>query len=207
MRHLPNILSTGRLILTIPLVVLLLINTPVAYLVATALFIVAAVTDTLDGRLARKYQLVSNLGVFIDLTADKVFVAALLVALVQVTLVPAWIAIVIIAREFLVAGLRSLAAAQGVVIPAGKWGKQKTLLTLCGIGGIILARGLRGATAFPLGLSSARHYPASASDWLLFAADVVLLWAVLWTILSAYEYLRGAWGLLTKPESAPRAES
>jgi CDP-diacylglycerol--glycerol-3-phosphate 3-phosphatidyltransferase len=202
-RQLPNILSTGRLILTIPLVVLILINTPAAYLVATGLFIIAAVSDTLDGRLARKYRLVSNLGVFLDLTADKVFVAALLVALVQVGLVHAWIAIVIIAREFLVAGLRSLAAAQGVVIPAGKLGKQKTLLTLCGLGGILLARGLRGVTAFPLGLASARHYPASASDWLLFAADVVLLWAVLWTILSAYEYLRGTWGLLTKPEGAP----
>jgi CDP-diacylglycerol--glycerol-3-phosphate 3-phosphatidyltransferase len=196
-RNLPNGLSLGRILLTIPLVVLILINTPAAYLVATLLFFIGSVTDTLDGRLARKYQLVSNLGVFLDLTADKVFVAAGLTALVQVSVVPAWIVIVIVSREFVVSGLRSLAAAQGVVIPAGPWGKQKTLLTLLAMGGILLARGLHGRTAFPLGLSTAIHGPAGAADYLLALADAILLLAVVWTIISAYEYVRGAWGLLT----------
>jgi CDP-diacylglycerol--glycerol-3-phosphate 3-phosphatidyltransferase len=198
-RYLPNLLSAGRLVLTIPLVVLILLDTPAAYLVATAFFFVGSVTDTLDGQLARKYRLVSNMGVFLDLTADKVLVAAALVALVQVSLVPAWIVIVIVAREFIVSGLRALAAAQGVVIPAGRWGKQKTLLTLTAIGGILLGRGLRGATVFPLGLSTARHLPTNVGDGLLFTADIILLLAVLWTILSAYEYLRDAWGVLAAP--------
>jgi CDP-diacylglycerol---glycerol-3-phosphate 3-phosphatidyltransferase len=198
-RNVPNILSLGRLALTIPLIVLILIGTPVAYLVATALFFVGSVTDTIDGQLARKYHLVSNLGIFLDLTADKIFVAAGLIALVQTGAVPSWIAIVIVAREFLVSGLRSLAAAQGVVIPAGRWGKQKTFLTLVGEGGILLSLGLGGHTAFPLGLSTASHGPAAFPDYLLALADGILLLAVVWTIISAYEYMRGAWGLLVSP--------
>src|SRR5262249_19015475 len=192
-------LSLGRLLTTIPLVVLVLINTAPAYLGATVLFALGSITDTLDGRLARRYHLVSRLGVFLDLTADKVFVSAALIALVQVAMVPAWIAIVIVAREFLVSGLRSLAAAQGIVIPAGAAGKQKTLLTLTAIGGILLARGLDGATAFPLGLSTSAAAPQTLPDYLLALSDALLLLAVLWTVYSALDYVRGAWSVLTDP--------
>lgn len=196
MRNVPNILSFSRLFVTLPLVTLILINTPVGYLWATVLFIAGSITDMLDGRIARRYKLVSNLGVFLDLTADKVYVAGALIAFTQVGVAPAWIAIVIIAREFIVSGLRSLAAAQGVVIPAGRWGKQKTLLTLIAMSGILLALGLSGHTAFPLGLSTGGT-PHSAADYLLAISDAILLLAVVWTIFSAVEYIRGAWGLLT----------
>lgn len=198
MRNLPNILSVARLLATIPLVILILLKEPWALLVATALFVLGSVTDTIDGRLARRYHLVSNLGVFLDLTADKVFVSAALIALVQVGFVPAWIVIVIVAREFLVSGLRSFAAARGVVIPAGRWGKQKTLLTLLSIGGILLATGLGGQTAFPLGLSTGGT-PGNFADYLLVASDIVLLLAVIWTIFSAVEYLRGGWSVIIGP--------
>ncbi|MGZ3667282.1 MAG: CDP-diacylglycerol--glycerol-3-phosphate 3-phosphatidyltransferase [Ktedonobacterales bacterium] len=198
MRNVPNILTLSRLLATVPLVALILVDQPTAYLIATVIFALASITDTLDGRVARKYHLVSRLGVFLDLTADKVFVSAVLIALVQVQVVPAWIAIVIVTREFLVSGLRSLAAAQGVVIPAGRWGKQKTLLTLLALGGILLARGLHGSTAFILGLSTGPA-PHGFADYLLALADGVLLLAVIWTIFSAIEYLRGAWSLLTEP--------
>ncbi|HEX5441574.1 MAG TPA: CDP-diacylglycerol--glycerol-3-phosphate 3-phosphatidyltransferase, partial [Ktedonobacterales bacterium] len=195
-----NILSAARLLATIPLVILILLKQPWALLIATALFVAGSITDTIDGRLARRYHLVSNLGVFLDLTADKVFVSAALIALVQVGFVPAWIVVVIVAREFLVSGLRSFAAARGVVIPAGRWGKQKTLLTLLSLGGILLATGLGGRTAFPLGLSTGGA-PGSFADYLLLLSDIVLLLAVIWTIFSAVEYLRGGWGLITEPAS------
>jgi CDP-diacylglycerol---glycerol-3-phosphate 3-phosphatidyltransferase len=198
-RNVPNLLTLGRLLLTIPLVVLILVNTQAAFLVATGLFFIGSVTDTLDGRMARKYQQVSNLGVFLDLTADKVFVLAGLISLVQVAAMPAWIPIVIATREFMVSGLRSLAAASGVVIPAGRLGKQKTFLTLVGLGGILLGLGLGGHTAFPLGLSTAMHGPHTVGDYLLAIADGIILWAVLWTALSAYEYLRQGWSLLVSP--------
>ncbi len=142
MREVPNLLSIGRLLTTVPLVVLVLLTTPWAYLVALALFVLGAVSDLLDGRLARRYKLVSNLGVFLDLTADKVYVSALLVALVQVGVLPAWLVVIIISREFIVSGLRALAAAEGVVIPAGRWGKQKTAITMFGLAGVLLALAL-----------------------------------------------------------------
>lgn len=204
MRNVPNLLSIGRLLATVPLVVLVLVNSPAAFLGATGLFVAGSVTDTLDGRIARRYHIVSRLGVFLDLTADKVFVSAALVALVQVGAVPAWIAIVIITREFLVSGLRSLAAADGVVIPAGKWGKQKTMLTLMAIGGILLALGLHGATAFPLGLSTAHTGPHTFASYLLAAADAVLLLAVVWTIFSAVEYMRQGWSVIVGPPPAKK---
>lgn len=198
MRHLPNILSLGRLLAAIPLVALVLVNQQGAYLAATVLFFFSSVTDTIDGRIARRYHLVSRLGVFLDLTADKVLVSAILIALVQVALVPSWIVIVIVTREFLVSGLRSLAAAEGLVIPAGRWGKQKTMLTLLAIGGILLSRGLGGATDFPLGLSTG-GFPHRFADYLLATADVLLLLAVVWTIFSAVEYVRAAWKVALRP--------
>lgn len=195
MRQLPNMLTISRLVATVPVVALVFGNQPGTYLAATIVFAAAALTDFFDGRIARRYSITSKLGVFLDLTADKVFVSGVLIGLIQAGLVPAWIVIVIVTREFLVAGLRSLAAAGGVVIPAGRWGKQKTLLTLVAIGGILLAKGFGGATAFPLGLATGT-FPTTVADYLLFTADAVLILAVVWTIFSGVEYVRGGWKLL-----------
>src|SRR3954454_25258060 len=142
MDNVPNLLSLSRMLITAPIFVLILLDAPWAFLTATALFILASVTDFFDGYLARRFKLVSPLGVFLDLTADKVFISAILIALVQVSLVLAWIVVIIVAREFLVTGLRSMAAAKGKVIPAGMWGKQKTMITMIAIGALLLAKGL-----------------------------------------------------------------
>src|SRR5690349_20529060 len=135
MRNLPNILSMSRLVATIVVFILVSVNQPWAFLLATVIFSFASVTDSLDGYLARRFKVVSSLGVFLDLTADKVLVTAILIALVQIGLVPAWIVATIITREFLVMGLRSMASAKGQIISAGIWGKQKTFITLLAIGG------------------------------------------------------------------------
>ncbi|TMC93828.1 MAG: CDP-diacylglycerol--glycerol-3-phosphate 3-phosphatidyltransferase [Chloroflexi bacterium] len=180
-----------------------MINTPLAFLVATVLFVLGSGTDFLDGYLARRYKLVSPLGVFLDLTADKVFVSVILIALVQVGLVPAWIVAVIIAREFLVTGLRSMASAKGKVIPAGKWGKQKTLITMVAMSALLLAKGL-GAhqlSLFPpmLNFNSATvNFP----DILLLLADVGLVLAALWTVLSGAEYMISALPIFQKEREA-----
>ncbi len=201
MRELPNLLSLGRLLTAAPLVVLVLVDAPWAYLVALGLFIVGAISDLLDGRLARRYKLVSPLGVFLDLTADKVYVSALLIALVQVAVVPAWLVVVIVSREFIVSGLRSLAASAGVVIPAGRWGKQKTAITMVGLGGLLLGQGLGGAALFPWGVASSSGLSFSvnnAAGYVLVAADIVMLLAVIWTLFSAVEYLASGWPLLKR---------
>src|SRR5215469_8413730 len=179
-KNLPNILSLLRLVATALVVAFVLINQPWAFLVATLLFFLASVTDFFDGYLARRFHVVSNLGVFLDLTADKIFVATILIAFVQIGLVPAWIVIIIVSREFLVTGLRSMAAARNKVIPAGTWGKQKTFITLVALGGLLLAKGLGAQylSLFPPMLvfnSQTLNLP----NILLLIADVLLLVAVL----------------------------
>jgi CDP-diacylglycerol--glycerol-3-phosphate 3-phosphatidyltransferase len=202
MQNVPNILSACRIVMVAPLVLLVLLNQPLTYALATALFFLVAMTDTIDGRLARHYNLVSTLGVFLDLTADKMLVAGLLIAMVEVHLVPAWIVIIIVAREFLVTGMRSLAAAAGKVIPAGRWGKQKTFLTLVATGGIMLGKAF-GASRLTLFPPHFIPWPQlNLGEALLFAADVVMVLALIWTVLSAIEYLRDAAFLFRPTEKA-----
>lgn len=190
MRNLPNILSLSRLLATVAVFILVLINNPGAFLVATVLFALASITDLLDGYLARRFHVSSSLGVFLDLTADKVFVSAILIALVQIALVPAWIVFVIVSREFLVTGLRSVAAAKGTVISAGAWGKQKTFITLVAMGGLLLAKGL-GAHQLslfpPMLILNAQTI--NVSEILLLLADALLILATIWTAFSGIEYM------------------
>lgn len=197
MQNVPNLLSFSRILATVIIFVLILVNTQWAFAVATILFFFASITDLFDGYLARKYSLVSPLGIFLDLTADKIFVSAILVALVQLSLVPAWVVFIIITREFLVTGLRTVASARGKIIPAGKLGKQKTFITLVGIGGILLAKAVGGQhlSLFPPMLNFS--IPLSVGDYLLLIADILVVLAVIWTVLSGAEYLIGAMPIFT----------
>ena len=106
--------------------------------VAALVFIIAALTDTFDGYIARRDNLVTNLGKFIDPLADKVLVIAAMLALIELQRFPAWIAMVIITREFVVTGLRLVAAAEGVVIAASKGGKLKTVCQIIALVMLIL---------------------------------------------------------------------
>lgn len=103
-------------------------------IIATIIFTVASFSDLLDGYLARKYDLVTDMGKVIDPVADKIFVAAALIALVQLQRLEGWIVIVMLARDFSVGALRDLSASKGVIIPAGIWGKVKTTLQMIAIG-------------------------------------------------------------------------
>ena len=125
--NLPNKLTTMRVIL-IPvfLLVLFLMDEPMNRYIATAIFIVASLTDFLDGHIARKYNLVTNFGKFMDPLADKLLVCSALIALVDLNRIAAWIVIIIIAREFIISGFRLVASDNGVVIAASYWGKFKT---------------------------------------------------------------------------------
>src|SRR5436305_4602966 len=201
MNNVPNLLSLSRMLTTVPIFVLILLDAPWAFLTATALFILASVTDFFDGYLSRRFKVVSPLGVFLDLTADKVFVSAILIALVQIGLVPAWIVVIIVTREFLVTGMRSMAAAKGKVIPAGIWGKQKTLITMIAIGLLLFAKGL-GAyrlSLFPLMLTF-NSQTLNPADILLLIADIGLILATLWTALSGAEYMISALPLFQKEQ-------
>src|SRR5260370_6251805 len=127
---LPNLLSFSRIVAAPILYVLVVSGGRYGFLAAAVLFVAASLTDTLDGLIARRRHLVSPLGIYLDTTSDKILVAVLLIAIAVTHLAPGWMAAFIIAREFLVTGLRSYAAALGIVIPAGGWGKAKTLIPI-----------------------------------------------------------------------------
>ncbi len=167
--NLPNKLTIGR-VLAIPVFIIVFI---MDYRYAAAvIFILAAFTDMLDGKIARKYNLVTNFGKLMDPLADKLLVMSALVCLVQAGDVAGWMVIVILGREFIITGMRQVAAAQGTVIAAGTTGKIKTVTQMIAIPLLILEN-------WPFSLLSV-NVPA----------DMVFLWiALIMTIVSGVEYI------------------
>jgi CDP-diacylglycerol---glycerol-3-phosphate 3-phosphatidyltransferase len=138
-------------------------------LIATFIFIIAAVTDGLDGYIARKSKTITNLGKFLDPLADKLLITAALISLVEMQRLDAWIAIVIISREFAVTGLRLIAVAEGHIIAASALGKIKTIVQIVAIVSLMLNNFPFSNFAFPFSI---------ISTWL----------AVVITILSGFDY-------------------
>ncbi|MCT2534594.1 CDP-diacylglycerol--glycerol-3-phosphate 3-phosphatidyltransferase [Aquibacillus koreensis] len=148
--NIPNRITLSRIFLIPIFIVLLAVpfewgswsigeNTlPVSHFIAALIFIIASTTDWVDGYYARKHNLVTNLGKFLDPMADKLLVSAALILLVEIGTAPAWIVIIIISREFAVTGLRLVAAGEGVVLAAGQMGKLKTVLQIVAISALLL---------------------------------------------------------------------
>ena len=133
--NLPNKLTTFRVIL-IPFFVFFMLApnmTGINHYIAVAIFIVASLTDLLDGKIARKYNLVTNFGKFMDPLADKLLVCSAMICLIQTGQLAAWIVVIIIAREFIISGFRLVAADNGIVIAASYWGKFKTTFQMIGV--------------------------------------------------------------------------
>ena len=171
-------LSLFRVILVPVILVFLTLRGQLGYVmglnvgdcIAAVVFIIASITDAVDGYIARKRNIVTNLGKFIDPLADKILVIAVLTALVELHRFPAWMVVVIISREFIVSGLRMVAASEGVVIAASKGGKLKTVTQIIGI--ILLLFNIPGAMA-------------------------VMWLAVILTVWSGIEYIRNSMDLLS----------
>ena len=165
--NLPNKLTLIRIIAIPIFIVILLLG---HRFMATILFVAAALTDMLDGHIARKYNLVTNFGKLMDPLADKLLVMSALVCLVQLGNVEGWMVIVILAREFAVTGLRQVAASEGTVIAAGTTGKIKTILQMIAIPLLLLDNWPGYYIGVPL--------------------DQIILWAaVVMTIVSGAEYI------------------
>ena len=185
---LPNLLGLFRLAATPVLVALILLAFPGSGLVAFVLFVPAALSDLFDGWLARARGQVTTLGVFLDLTADKVLVAAVLIALAQAGLAAAWIVIVIVGRELVVAGVRQLAANAQLLVASEALGKAKTVVTLVAIGALLLAFDARtGGPLATIGIGPLAHV---TGGWLLVTAMIL-------AVVSGIDYLVKAWPILT----------
>ena len=166
--NIPNALTASRLAAIPVLMALLLVDFPGHDQIAAALFILFSFTDTLDGELARRGGLVSDLGKFLDPLADKLFVLSVLIVLVQEGLVAAWVVVVIFSRELIITILRSVAASQGRVIAAAPLGKTKTVTQMSAVTLLILQR----------------PYPAVVP-----LADIAVAAAIVFTVWSGLDYL------------------
>ncbi len=160
-----TVVTTIRILLVPVFMALLLVKIPYGVFWAAAVFVLAAATDGLDGYLARSRNEVTKLGILLDPLADKLLISAALVSLVQLGRISAWVAMLIIGREFAVTGLRLIAAGEGLVIPASKLGKLKTISQIVAVVAVLIS----------------------------FPGDQILLWiAVAITIWSGIDYFAKA---------------
>jgi CDP-diacylglycerol--glycerol-3-phosphate 3-phosphatidyltransferase len=136
--NLPNAITLLRIFLVPIFVIFLLVKIPYGNYLAALVFIIASLTDSLDGYLARKWKQVTKLGIILDPLADKLLITAALISLVELGQVAGWIAIVILGREFAVSGLRAIKAEEGIIIAASKLGKLKTISQIIAVVIIIL---------------------------------------------------------------------
>ncbi len=189
--NLPNKLTLLRTVLVPVFLLLLFIDKiPFHFTLSLVVFAAASITDALDGHIARKNNLVTNFGKFLDPLADKVLVISALVAFIELDIAGSVPVIIIIAREFMVSGLRLLAADSGVVVAAGFWGKLKTAFTMAAIIFILVN----------LSVSGDFDWFGFSADKISRAADViqqVLIWVSAGlTVISGCVYLRGYWNLI-----------
>ena len=189
--NLPNKLTLLRVILIPFFLLFMYINVPFHYGIALVIFAAASITDALDGKIARSRNLVTNFGKFLDPLADKVLVLAALTVFVELSEVNmgAIPLIIITAREFMVSGLRLLAANSGVVVAAGIWGKLKTAFTMVAVIAILFWLSL----CFDLSIDFPEVFTKAVNNIIV----PVLVWiSTLLTVISGGVYLKGYWHLI-----------
>lgn len=185
--NLANKLTLLRIVLVpIFLVFIAAKGIPYGSFIATFIFILASVTDKLDGYIARSRNQITNFGKFMDPLADKLLVTAALISLVELHVVPAWAAVIIIAREFAVSGLRSIAAAQGKVIAASWWGKIKTVIQIIALILMLLQINIRDSGYLTKFVANSQFWKGFFSA----VPQIMLMAAVIITIISGYEYFK-----------------
>lgn len=168
--NLPNKLTLFRIFLIPVFIIVMMINIPNKFLIACMIFIIASVTDAMDGHIARKYNLITDFGKFMDPLADKLLVISALTTMIEFDLVAAWMVIIIVARELTVSILRAIAAADGKVIAASSGGKLKTISQMIAIVVLLLAA-------------------QTGNIMLLDTGKIIILIATLLTLYSGWEYI------------------
>jgi len=184
--NLPNKLTISRFVFTLVLLVVLFIKFPFHETLALALFILASLTDYWDGTLARRHKIITNFGILMDPLADKVLTCSLFIAFVGLDHLPAWMAIVIVARELAITGLRLLAASKNVVLAAERFGKHKTTTQIITISAILTSMsypewGSWGTLIF--------EQPILFGPWIFWFTEASKWLSVILTLLSGYLYL------------------
>ncbi|NLP25997.1 MAG: CDP-diacylglycerol--glycerol-3-phosphate 3-phosphatidyltransferase [Clostridiales bacterium] len=182
--NLPNKLTLLRFCLVPVFLLFIYLAMPLNYMIALIVFIIASATDALDGHIARKHNLITDFGKFLDPLADKVLVISALVVLVDLKIMSAIPLIIIITREFMVSGLRLVVADEGVVVPAGIWGKLKTAFTMVTIIVALLWLSITNDFAFNM----------SSTGKIIDIIILILIWiSTILTVISGLIYLKAFW--------------
>ena len=198
--NLPNKLTVFRIIL-VPIMVLIpylniqghFLEIPISWIIIDIIFIIAAITDKLDGTIARKRNLITNFGKFLDPIADKILVLGAMVMLVEMAKLPAWIPVIVLFREFVVSGYRLIAVEQGgKVIAASIWGKIKTATQMVAIIMMFLDK-----YSFAAVLNSATRGTMNTFELIFNSITSILMFvSVIAAIFSGWDYIKGGKDLL-----------
>ena len=184
--NLPNQLTVARLILTIFFLLSIFWENSLGITFALIFFLVAGITDALDGAIARRRGLITNFGILMDPLADKILICSAFIAFVERGWVPGWMVVIVVARELAITGLRLLAASQNVVLAAEGYGKHKTVSQIVAIV-VILLQGA-GPTWGQIG-HVIFGWKVLGRPWIEWAAQLTLWWALVMTFLSGALYL------------------
>jgi CDP-diacylglycerol--glycerol-3-phosphate 3-phosphatidyltransferase len=184
--NLPNQLTTSRIVLTLIFLFAVFIEFPGNYTLALVLFVVASITDWLDGAIARRRKLITNFGILMDPLADKILTCSAFIAFVGHDWVQAWMVVVVVARELAITGLRLLAASKNVVLAAERYGKHKTISQMVTVSVVLLNVsyphwGSFGRTLF--------GFPIFGQPWVSQVAFLALWLTVVLTFISGWLYL------------------
>ena len=185
--NLANKLTMVRIFLVpVFLIFIAVQDIPYGTFIATFIFIIASITDQLDGYIARSRNQITNFGKFMDPLADKLLVTAALISLVELQVIPAWAAFIIIAREFAVSGIRTIAASEGKVIAASVWGKIKTITQISAIIALLLQVNINSSN-YLMNIFKNNNYLNMCMRYL---PVLLLLLAVIMTLISGYDYFK-----------------
>lgn len=184
--NVPNKLTVARLILTVFFLAALFVGFPYHNTVALLLFIAASLTDFYDGKIARRDNLITNFGILMDPLADKILTCSAFIAFVGLQIVPAWMAVVIVARELAITGLRLLAVSKDVVLAADNWGKQKTIWHIIAIISVLV---VLSHDHWPVVGELVFGWEIAGRAWSLWFTDLALWIAVGLTAISGGLYL------------------
>lgn len=182
--NLPNKLTLLRILLIPVFIITMMFDFSNHYLISCLIFIIASITDALDGHIARKNNLVTDFGKFMDPLADKLLVTSALISLVELGLIPSYAAIIIIAREFAVSGLRTIAASEGKIIAASWWGKIKTVIQIISILLLLIKVNIETSPY----LANLINNNSAMNKFFEFAPTIFLYLAVIVTIISGIDY-------------------
>jgi len=204
--NLPNKLTVARLMMAFAFVALMSFPSLVTYLIAYVVFVAATITDYYDGKIARERNLVTNFGKLLDPVADKVLLSGALVMLMQAPglHIPAWTVVAIVAREFLVTGARSLAASQGVVIPASIWGKTKAVIQMVYVFvflALVIIGDVLEALSRAVGISWWGSFLAYYHKGVAVGSFWAIIFVAVFTIYAGLQFMRGNWNAMDLGEA------